>query len=122
VAIATTVIVRDPVDPADLFASARQVVGNPARWNEHSDGVMRWIQAVGGQGAAAQVAVHFPAAGGPWHEEDHPEGYAMVTFTNSGFAGQRARHRRLVEELGMLLAADGLTWVWRYEDGPWQEA
>jgi len=122
VAIRTIVIVRDPVDPYDLFAAARRVVGDPPRWREHDFGAIRMLQADGGQGARAQVAVHFPARGGPYREEGSPDRYAAVTFTSSGFGRLRARHARLVAGLGALLAAGGLSWMWQYEDGPWRSS
>jgi hypothetical protein len=120
VAISTTVIVCDPVDPYDLFAAARQVAGNPARWAEHDFGAVRMLQTRGGQGARALVAVHFPARGGRYREDGGPSWYAMVTFTNSGLASAQARQERLAAALGAHLAGAGLSWIWRYEDGPWQ--
>ncbi len=119
-AIASTVIVLDPADPADLVAAARQVVGDPPVWHLHECGDMHMIQAEGGQGARAQAAVHFPARGGAYREGDNPAGYAMVTFTSTGFADLRVLHTGLLDELGALLTAHGLRWAWRYEDDPWQ--
>ncbi len=118
-AVSTTLIVRDPVDPYDLFGAARRVAGEPPLWHEHDFGDMRMLQAEGGQGAEAQVAVHFPAGGGPYREKPNPKGYAAVTFTNTGGNNMADCHERLVSALGEWLAGSGLRWVWRYEDGPW---
>jgi hypothetical protein len=118
--ITSTVVICDPVDPYDLFAAARRVTGNPPRWRERDFGDLRMLRTVAGQGAAAQVGVHFPARGGLYRAEGTPRGYAVVTFANSGFGSQRERHERLVGAFGELLAAGGLSWTWQYEDGLWQ--
>ena len=118
-ATSTTVIVRDPADPRDLFASARRIAGDAPRWNEHDFGDIVMIQAEPGQGAPALVSVHYPAAGGSWHDDDNPEGFAVVLFTTSGFDDARDLHERIAGELLAVLAARGLKAAWRHEDDAW---
>ncbi len=118
-ATSTTVIVRDPADPRGLFDAARRIAGDAPLWHEHDFGDVLILQAESGQGALAQVSVHFPAAGGSWHDDGNPEGFALVLFTTSGPDDLRARHERLAGELLNLLAERGLKAAWRYEDDPW---
>ncbi len=118
-ATSTTVIVRDPADPRCLFDAARRIAGDAPLWHELDFGDVLMLQAESGQGALAQVSVHFPAAGGSWHDDGNPEGFALVMFTTSGFDDLRARHERLAGELLNLLAGRGLKAAWRYEDDPW---
>ena len=120
-AIRTIVIVRDPVNPYDLFAAARRVVGDPPRWREHDFGAIRMLQADGGRAPGRRS----PCISGPGRSVPggrQPDRYAAVTFTSSGFGSLRARHARLVAGLGALLAAGGLSWMWQYEDGPWRSS
>lgn len=107
-----TVIVRDPVDPYNLFAAAKEAVGNPPRWHKMDFGDVRMIQAVSGQEAEASVSVHYPVAGGPWSEDGDPEGYASILFTTSGDA-RIERLERIAADLGARLADGGLGWLWQ---------
>jgi hypothetical protein len=116
-----TVIVRDPVDPYDLFAAAKKAVGDPPRWHEMEFGDVRMIQAASGQGAEASVSVHYPASGGVWSEEGDPEGHAAILFTTSGDA-RRERLERIAAALGVWLGRCGLDWLWQIQegDGSWR--
>jgi hypothetical protein len=126
---ATYIIARDPVDPLALFHSARSAVGAPRRWTLHDGpdfGDVHMYQTRSGQGAAAIVSVHFPAAGGPYPREDpeipKPDGYAHVGFTSGSFGDDAAtwqHHARLVAELGQWLDARHIRWCWSFEGDPW---
>jgi hypothetical protein len=80
-----------------------------------------------GQGAAAAVAVHFPAAGGPYPHEDpespRPDGYAHVGFSTGGsfstWDEAWDHHAALVRKLGQWLDANGIRWCWVFENDEW---
>ncbi|HET9975660.1 MAG TPA: hypothetical protein VFQ68_46070 [Streptosporangiaceae bacterium] len=118
-ATSTTIIVRDPADPYDLFDIARQLAGDVPRWREHDFGAVRMLQTDSGQGAAAQVSVHYAADLSRWNDDDNPEGFAVVLFTTSGGDYPRERHERMAGDLLNCLAARGVRAAWRFEDSPW---
>jgi hypothetical protein len=129
--VSTYVIARNRVDPLALFDAARNVVGDPKRWTLFDGpdfGDVHMYQTRGGQGAAAMVSVHFPAAGGPYPREDgnpKPDGYAHVGFITGAFAGDPGEgaawkyHAGLVAALGQWLNARGIGWCWSFEGDPW---
>src|SRR6185437_8997344 len=114
----TTVIVRDPADPYDLFDCARQIAGDAPLWHEHNFGNVRMLQTESGQGAAAQVSLHWSPGAERWHDDDNPDGFALILFTTSGGDDPRERHERMAGYLLNVLAARGLKAAWRYEDDP----
>lgn len=125
---ATYVIARDRVDPLALFHAARNAAGGPRRWTLHDGpdfGDVHMYQTRSGQGAAAIVSVHFPAAGGPYPQDPEirkPDGYAHVGFTSGFFEDDAAtwqQHARLVAELGRWLDARHIRWCWSFEGDPW---
>jgi hypothetical protein len=124
----TYVIARNPVDPLALFDAARKAAGDPKRWTLFDGpdfGDVHMYQTRSGQGAAALVSVHFPAAGGPYPREDgnpKPDGYAHVGFLTSGDHGiddVRGHHAGLVAELGRWLDAHAIGWCWSFDGEPW---
>jgi hypothetical protein len=126
---ATYVIARDPVDPRALFDAARKAAGGPGRWTLHDGpdfGDVHMYQTKPGQGAAALVSVHFPAAGGSYPRQDpeipKPDGYAHVGFTSGSSDDDAAtwqHHAGLVAELGRWLDAGRIGWCWSFEGDPW---
>jgi hypothetical protein len=124
------VIARDPVDPRALFDAAREAVGNPPDWTLHDGpqfGAVHMYKTRSGQGAAAAVSVHFPAAGGPYPHEDpespRPDGYAHVGFSTGGNFGTWDEawdhHAALVRTLGQWLDAHQVRWCWVFENDEW---
>jgi hypothetical protein len=127
--ISTYVIARDPVDPRALFDAARKAAGDPERWTLFDGpdfGDVHMYQTRGGQGAAAMVSAHFPAAGGPYPQEDpeipKPDGYAHVGFITGAFTGNDGlwqHHAGLVTALSQWLDAHRIRWCWSFEGDPW---
>ena len=125
--ISTWVIALDPVDPRVLFDAARSAAGDPQDCVLHDgpdcDVIHMWMTH-DNEGADARVAVHFPAAGGPYPPEGTraPDGYAYAGFFTGAFDdndGLRRHHAELVRKLGQWLDARGIRWCWSYEGGPW---
>jgi len=88
VSVTSQVVVRDPVDPRELFDTATAAVGaSPDGARVYDFGEVHMLRARPGQGAAALVSVHYAADGGPYPRDegtDQPPGHALVSFTTDG--------------------------------------
>jgi hypothetical protein len=124
----SSIVLQSPIDASQLFAAALEVAGLSATrqtWHQREYGDVRMLQTDRGQGAAAQVSLHFPPGGGrlPADYEDdgeNPAGYAVLSFTTGGDpAAERPDHERLITAVGKWLTGRGLEWSWQYEEDVW---
>ena len=117
------VIVRDPVNPYDLFAAAAKALGDPPR-HELNFGDGRMIQALE-QPKSVRVTVHYPPSGGPWRGykgENDPEGYATVSFDTSADGDRIALLEFATAALGIWLRQQHVGWLWMnpQDSGSWE--
>jgi len=125
VSVTSQVVVRDPVDPRELFDTATAAVGaSPDGARVYDFGEVHMLRARPGQGAAALVSVHYAADGGPYPRDegtDQPPGHALVSFTTDGCDREAALagHSGAVTAVAGWLAERGARWAAQFEDEAW---
>jgi hypothetical protein len=109
--VSITVAVKNEVDPLQLLAVARKLIGNPA-WDRIEMGPFILLRA---QGRTAVASVHHRAGGGDFKEDNTPRCYALVVFQAAA-----AEARNLMDALTPWLDERHLAWVWSDGDS-WKE-